>query len=200
MAKKEVLVASIRPRPSSTQVMVTDMTTRVGKHPNLASRQAKENQFGSSRGGRRRVGRFRVAETKTENGTPKRITENGKSITANRKKAKRKTENGTPKTEPKKKKTENRYRKVESGKRNTVMSQKADYVSSSCLTSNIGHGIVLIASAVYGRSTTVIRVLYSRRKKQPDKTAMNRTEPGRNKAESSEEISLKMLVAPLLSI
>lgn len=99
MAKKEGLVASIRPRLRSAQEMVMDMTTRVGKHPNLAGRHAKQKQFGSSRGSKRRVGCFRAAQTEngklnTENGQPRTENRKTKNETKNRK---QNTENGTPK-------------------------------------------------------------------------------------------------------
>lgn len=104
VAKKEGRVASIRPRLSSAQVIVTDMTTRVGKHPNLAGKQANQTQFVRSRGGKRRVGRLRVAPTENR----KRTTAYGKpqiSETGNRK---RKTE---------KRKTKNENGKRRSGRR-----------------------------------------------------------------------------------
>lgn len=152
MAKKEGLVASIRPRPSSAQVMVKDMTTRVGKHPNLASRQAMTARSGAVRAAGSVSIVFVLQKLKTENGSP--IMENRSQKIEKRRNAKQTTEHQKRKTE--KKQTENRYRKVESGKRHTVTSWKTDYVSSSCLLSNIGHGIVLIASAVYDRPTTVV--------------------------------------------
>lgn len=110
--KKESLLGSTRTRLSSALVVVTAMMTRVGKHPNLASKRAKNKQFGSSRDDRRR----RVSPAfvfheqarrkpnnrnrKTGNEKPKiesrnRKVEHGKPNTQNRT---RKTEHGTPKT------------------------------------------------------------------------------------------------------
>lgn len=77
--KKESLLGSTRTRLSSALVVVTAMMTRVGKHPNLASKRAKNKQFGSSRDDRSGVLAPPSCFTNKQDENP--ITEIGKPAT-----------------------------------------------------------------------------------------------------------------------